>query len=41
MEGRQDVRLISYPCIVQKENGEPGEVVDMDEVEIVYACSAE
>lgn len=38
---RRDVRLVSYPCIIQKENGELGEVVDMDEVEIVHTCSAE
>ena len=25
-KGRQDLRLISYPCIVQKENRELGEV---------------
>ena len=38
---KQDLRLVSYPCIIQKENGELGEVVDMDEVEIVNACSTE
>ena len=32
---RQDVRLISYPCIIQQENGEFGQVVDMDDVEII------
>ena len=37
----QNSRLVSYPCIIQKENGELGKVVDMDGVEIVYACSAE
>ena len=40
-KGRQNLRLVSYPCIIQKENGELGKVMDMDEVEIVYACSAE
>ena len=38
---RQDVRLVSYPCIIQKENGELEQMVDMDEVELLYACSAE
>ena len=23
-KGRQDLRLVSYPCIIQKENGELG-----------------
>ena len=40
-KGRQNLRLVSYPCINQKEKGELGEVMDMDEIEIVYACSAE
>ena len=38
---KQDSHLVSYSCIIQKGNGELGEVVDMDEVKIVYALSAE
>ena len=40
-KGRQDVRLVSSPCIIQQENRELGQVEDMDEVELLYACSAE
>ena len=39
--GRQHLRLVSYPRIIQEQNGELGEVMDMDEVEIVYASSTE
>ena len=42
-KGKQDIRVVSYPRVIQKDNGELGEVVNMHmaEVEIVYACSAE
>ena len=36
---RRTPHFLSLYC--SKENGELGQVVDMDEVELLYACSAE